>query len=478
MPIIDGFTRKCNPPAGAQPSGKGGPQTGTKLTGLAAKLASVKFGTDEVVIGEQDASIPEEEIGGGADTVGSVGRDRTDLSGYPGMVGETMIFLASYIVLPESSLLVMAAWVVAAWLMDVWDRFPHLAVTSPEKRCGKTTLMDVLKTIVPRPLYTTNISPAVLYRVIEATKPTLLMDESQSISRRGSEASEVIREILNASIGRNAKVLRCCGANNDQVAEFNVYSPKVFAMIGEPDGVLADRCLPVSMKRKTKEDKVKRYRSRVVEADGKTLHDKLEQWAQENAEKIAEIYDSIEPFDIENDRMADLLTPLQAVLTLLERSEGMEGSEGISEGRGRSLQKLQQYAKGLDERDKEQETQTPGVRLLIACREIFSTVKLNGKKGPCSFISTDTLIGYLVARQDEPWAHYRHGKDPISREALANLLRPYGIKPEFNEKRTGKGYYAARFQEPWDRYLPAIPPEIPSILSNPSNPSPKVGGGK
>ena len=41
-------------------------------------------------------------------------------------------------------------------------------------------------------------------------------------------------------------------------------------MIGELDGVLADRCLPIPMKRKMAADKVMAYRSRVVAPIAKT----------------------------------------------------------------------------------------------------------------------------------------------------------------------------------------------------------------
>jgi hypothetical protein len=412
------------------------------------------------------------------------GRDGRDFSGYPGLIEETMTFLASYIVLPEPSLLVMATWVVAAWLMEVWDRFPHLAVTSPEKRCGKSTLLDVLKTIVPKPRYTTNISPAALYRIVEGEKPTLLMDEAQSLSRRGSEASEVVREILLAGIGKNAKVIRCGGDRYEEIQEFGVYSPKVFAMVGNPDGVLADRCLPVLMKRRTKADKVRRFRSRVVEEEGKLLHDKLALWAIDHAEQVRVVYDTIEPFDIDNDRMAELLTPLQATLRVMEElahpveREGSKGSEGFSRVLGRSLETLLKYARGVEEHERELDSQSTGVKLLAACREIFATGKLDQmRKGPWKYLSADSLIQCLVARKDESWATCRPGERPITREALAVLLRPYGIRSEWNEGRTGKVYYAARFREAWERYLPP-PPENPSNPSDPFNPSRKGGGGE
>jgi putative DNA primase/helicase len=376
-------------------------------------------------------------------------RDRRVFQGWPGPVGDTARFLADYVALPDVSVVVVATWVVAAWLADKWDKFPHLAATSPEKRCGKTTLLDVLATIVPRPRYTTNISPAALYRVIEAEKPTLLMDESQSISRRGSEASEVIREILNAGIGQNAKVTRCGGEKFEQIQEFSVYSPKVFALIGNLDGVLADRCLPVELRRKTKSDEVQRFRSRVVGPRGKGLYGLLEKWAKSNGKTVATVYDRLTPFDIENDRMAELLLPLQAMLTVACKD---------------ALGTLEEYAQSLDSRDKEQEMQSPGVRLLVACRELFAP----SRSYPAGFlfIPTELLIARLVNRGEEPWHRWCRGQ-PITGEALANLLRPYGIKPGRNKQQTARGYHAADFREAWDCYLPS-PSKNPSTPSTPA----------
>ena len=120
-------------------------------------------------------------------------------------------------------------------------------------------------------------------------------------------------------ISKDAKVIRCGGESKDRIDEYSVYGPKVIALIGEPDGVLADRCLPVPMRRKVEGEQVKHYRSRVVEPVGAALHKKLEQWATDHQEEVAQIYDRLEPFDIANDRMADLLTPLQSVLEAWRR---------------------------------------------------------------------------------------------------------------------------------------------------------------
>lgn len=341
-------------------------------------------------------------------------------------------YLKTYIVLPEAPTLVTSAWVMAAWLPDLWDRFPHLAVTSPEKRCGKTLLLDLLYPITLNGMTTTNISPQALYRIVQRDKPTLLMDELQSISRKGSEASQVTLELLNAGIGKSAKVIRCGGTNMEQVHTFNVYGPKAFALIGELDGVLGDRCLNVKMKRKTKEHRVERYRSKHVDAAAVVVYDALKAWAEANQEAVAKHYDEVELFDINNDRMADLLAPLQAVLMSIDAVE--------------QLSVLAMYASKLDEVDKEQAIQSTGVQLLWACRNIFSS-QTNG------YVGTDDLIGRLTQRPDEQWHRFNPGGRPIGREGLAGLLRPFGIKSAYNKERTHKGYYARDFSEAWERYL-------------------------
>ena len=368
-------------------------------------------------------------------------RDSRAAGGTGGVVADVSAFLARYVVLADATRDVTALWVAAAHLADVWDRFPNLAVTSPEKRCGKTRLLQLLELVTPNARNVANISPAAVYRLIAAERPTLLIDEAQSLVRRGSENTEVLRELLCSGIDRNAKVLRCGGANNDEVMEFAVYAPKVIALIGQPDGVVADRCLPVAMKRMTGDDRAERYVSRVVEPVGHAVRDRLAAWAVAVRDDVQAVYDRLEPFDIENDRMAELLMPLMAVAEV----------DG-----GGHLDVLRQYADDLDRADAEAERMSPGVRLLAACREIFRAVA--DAPGDGRFLATANLIAKLVARTEEPWAAYVRGQ-AITPEALATLLRPYGIHSAKNRKQTFRGYTAHAFAEAWGRYL--APPKKP-----------------
>jgi putative DNA primase/helicase len=178
---------------------------------------------------------------------------------------------------------------------------------------------------------------------------------------------------------------------------------------------------------------VQRYRTRVAEPIGNEINAGLEKWASDNGDAVERIYDTTEPFEIENDRMAELLLPLQVVLTVT--------------GDASALELLEEYAQGLDERDRQQESQTPGVVLLAACQEIFKVLRKTG-------MPTADLIKELVKREEEPWHRWNKG-DPIGPEALANLLRKYGIRPERDKTQEWRGYFACDFEEAWDRYLPA-----------------------
>jgi hypothetical protein len=68
------------------------------------------------------------------------------------LVGDIEAYLKRFLLLDDSECLAASAWVMAAWLSDLWDRFPHLAITSAEMRSGKTRFLEVLELITGRGL--------------------------------------------------------------------------------------------------------------------------------------------------------------------------------------------------------------------------------------------------------------------------------------------------------------------------------------
>ena len=92
-----------------------------------------------------------------------------------GPLGEVARLIRAYVSLTSESLLVVSAWVLCAWLNDIWEEFPILAITSPEKRCGKSTLLRIVSGLSPNPIKQVELTPATLFRTVEAHKGKLTL---------------------------------------------------------------------------------------------------------------------------------------------------------------------------------------------------------------------------------------------------------------------------------------------------------------
>lgn len=106
----------------------------------------------------------------------------------------------------------VALWAVYTFAYDLFDTSPLLAIVSPEKRCGKTTLLTLLQGLVPRHLSIANITAAALFRTVEKYRPTLLIDEADSFLTNNEE----LRGVLNSGHRRaTAFVIRTVGDDHE-----------------------------------------------------------------------------------------------------------------------------------------------------------------------------------------------------------------------------------------------------------------------
>ena len=173
--------------------------------------------------------------------------------------------LRRWVVFPdEAGPVAVALWVVHTYIVDHFDASPYLAVTSPEKRSGKTRLLDVLELVVARAWRVISPSEAVVYRKIQADVPTLLLDEVDAIfGPKAPVAYEGLRALLNAGHRAGTTVPRCVGEGTKiAVQDFSVYCPKAIAGIGKLPDTVADRSIPIHLRRRRREEPVERFRYR------------------------------------------------------------------------------------------------------------------------------------------------------------------------------------------------------------------------
>jgi hypothetical protein len=176
---------------------------------------------------------------------------------------------------------------------------------APEKRCGKTTLLDVVGLLVPRPLSTANITVAATFRTIEAARPTLLIDEADTFLGTNEE----LRGILNSGHRAGGRVIRTVG-EDFEAKVFSTHCPAAIAQIGKLPDTLADRSIHISMKRRAPGETVSRFLlGRTPELSEAAM--KAARWIADNAEAIRDCDPDI-PESIFN-RAADNWAPLFAI---------------------------------------------------------------------------------------------------------------------------------------------------------------------
>lgn len=319
----------------------------------------------------------------------------------------------------------VALWAAMTWFMDVIHVAPLALITAPEKRCGKTQLLTILSYLCARAVAVSSISPAALYRTIEAWNPALMIDEADAFMRENEE----LRGIINSGHTRNtAFVIRTTGESFTPT-RFSTWGAKAIAGIGHLADTLMDRSIILELRRKLPTEQVERLRY----AEPTLFHDlraKLARFAEDSREDVRlarpELPESLD------DRQQDNWEPLLAIAQVaggewpgkaLKAALVLSGTESIA--------------------------QTIGTELLADIRTIFENRHADR-------ISSADLITALCDDDEAPWCSYNRGK-PISPRQIAKRLREYGITSSTVRfsGTTAKGYLLSDFAEAFSRYLPA-----------------------
>jgi hypothetical protein len=282
---------------------------------------------------------------------------------------------------------------------------------------------------------------AVLFRLIDQEKPTVLFDEIDTVFHGGKsdERSEGMRGLLNSGFKLTGKIPRCVKVrDNHEPYDFSTFCPKVLAGIGKLPDTVEDRSIPIPLVRKTKSQKVERFRAREAEERARPIKEALEAWAGGAVIEELRRARPLMPEEGLTDRQRDICEPLLAIADL--------AGEGWPERARRDLVKIFATSEG--------ETDSLSTQALRDIRRVFSDQELNR-------ISTVELLNHLIDIAESPWGGL--WADSIARgnprgpaQRLASFLRPHRIFPKtytFADGKDAKGYEEAAFADAWERYL-------------------------
>src|SRR5436190_6575654 len=210
------------------------------------------------------------------------------------LLSEIVQVLRLIVVLPKWAAEALALWVLHTYAFKLRDVSTYIGIESPEKQCGKTTLLTVLYELANRAVAAANISPPAFFRVIEDLAPTLLIDEGDTFLN----GNDQLRGILNSGYTRKtAFVLRATvsgpASNSEKESEnaiakgsvtrYSCWCPKVIATIGRLPDTLADRCILIRIQRKTANEECERLR----DVGAATLRSQCARFVLDNSQAIA-----------------------------------------------------------------------------------------------------------------------------------------------------------------------------------------------
>jgi hypothetical protein len=341
-------------------------------------------------------------------------------------------FIRRYVALSEEQAVLSALWVVHTHALDAADTTPYLNVKSAEKRSGKTRLLEVLSLLAAGSWLTGRVTAAVLVRKVAAEAPALLLDESDAAFKGDREYAETLRGVLNAGCRRGGVASLCVGQGaNITYEDFSVFCPKVIAGIGNLPDTVADRSIPIELRRRRPSEKVERFRLRKVGPEALPIHRDVRAWAHAHLDSLSAAEPDL-PDELD-DRAQDIMEPLLAI---------------ADEVGGEWPERSRRAAVGLLTGEEREDAESLGVRLLRDIRGVFDDESSDR-------LPTGKLLEALHVMEEAPWGSLRG--EALDARGLARLLKPYGVKPEKLREGddTFRGYRRGSFEDAWVRYLPA-----------------------
>lgn len=359
------------------------------------------------------------------------------------LLDDLLATIKTYVIFPDHHAAISTAlWIATTHALPAFECAPRLVITSPEKRCGKSRLLDIIGGTCHRPLASVNATVAAIFRSIgDDHPPTLIIDEADTIfgSKKVAEQNEDLRALLNAGHQRGRPALRCVGPMQIPT-EFSTFAMAAVAGIGSMPDTIVDRGVNIMQRRRAAGEKVSQFRSRRDGAVLEEMRDRLAKWAIDNLDDLRQA----EPDMPVEDRAADTWEPLIAVADAA-------GGHWPTTARAACTA----LVKAADAADEDRSLAT---RLLADVHTVFT-------ERDSSFLPSGDLVTALRTIDESPWAEF-----DLNASKLAYRLRHFGIKPGRDTNGKIRGYRLESFTDAFRRYLrqnPSKPSDIPSDQAKP-----------
>jgi hypothetical protein len=154
--------------------------------------------------------------------------------------------LKEYFEVGRHEYVAVALWGLHTFVYSQFMVTPRLALVSPVRGCGKTTMLALLALLTARGRKEDGITAAAIFRLVDREHCTLLLDEADNL---GLDRNGILRSVLNSGHRRGGSITRVI---KDAPKKFATFAPMAIAAIGALPLPIMHRSIVIHMSRATR----------------------------------------------------------------------------------------------------------------------------------------------------------------------------------------------------------------------------------
>jgi Protein of unknown function (DUF3631) len=335
--------------------------------------------------------------------------------------------IAKYVSLQPHELVAVTLWTLHTHIFENYMVTPRLALISPVRECGKTTMLDLITKLGARTIKSDGVTAAALYHATDEGR-TSVIDEGDNMEL-ALRSNATLRLIMNSGHRKGGSVPRMI---KNRRRNFNTFAPLAFGSIGGLHPSLMSRCIIIHMSRYSGDAPLRQFDINDTE-DLDIVYSYVRQWARTvQLNRDPEIPEGV------RGRSADNWRALIAIADSCGEDWG---------ARARAA------AVALSKHQDEESVILLFHHILAA----FDTPWVDRMPGK-------VLCKRLGDMEDAPWGewtglHDNQRPHRLTTRELARLLRPFRIYPRpiwplqrTATSKSARGYMRSQFEDVWRDY--------------------------
>ncbi len=227
------------------------------------------------------------------------------------MIDRVVSVFSNYIYFPEREYYHLCSlYVLMTHIYKTFDEVPYLLIYGP-KGFGKSRLGAILKGLCQNGQYASDITPALLMRLIEKEKTgiTVILDEAEKFP-------DLVLRILRSGYRRDGRTGRW-NIKRDNAEWFETFCPKIIInQIGLNDSALESRVIPVPMVKS--EIRLQRFLLKNVAKEFEEIQSLINGFVDEYGSVIEEEYRTFEAAEGLSDRDLEVWLPILIIASVLD----------------------------------------------------------------------------------------------------------------------------------------------------------------